>query len=98
MKTNSLVRKVSLDKVDRAVLRASLATSGQADIAKTVGINDNKVTRSLLKLQAAGAVTLRRKGPVKPTPSVAAILTAWERLDEAIGAVLDSTLSGEAPA
>ena len=90
-----------LTDTDRAVLRASLRSAKQGEIAEAAGVSQNKAVHSLLKLQKAGAVRLTRKGQgheVVPTPSVAAILTALERLEESIAAVLEHSLSSEAAA
>lgn len=88
-----------LSDLDRAVLRASLKTCGQAEIAKATGASKNQVTHSLLKLRKSGAITLTRRGQsheAKPTPTVAAALMALARLEEAIQAVLECTLKSEA--
>jgi DNA-binding MarR family transcriptional regulator len=87
---------MNLNKLDRRVLGALLRSDNQGEIARTLGVSQGAVVRSLIKLAKDGLVELSRNGQrhdVKLT-----VISALDRLEEAIRSVLECTLDAAAEA
>lgn len=88
---------MKINSLDHAVVRAAFLSNNQGEIAKKAAATQSAVTRSLLKLQKAGALTISRgKAGVKLAPQIAAVFTALQTMEEGARAIIEAALHSEA--